>query len=1000
MNSRIFNRLTAGAPLLTVIIACLTLAAIAASGVVLWQLYRTAFAQQRDGLLQTAEHQARLIESVTAFDEDQSLLRGGTPEEGRQNTLEQIRNALRAERNPGLIEEVIGVRDGDAIVFQVSDHLVQENRTVRIPWDDPRYGEPMRRALRGETGTVVGPDYEGKPVLAAYTPLRGLDAGLVIKTPMAAIHTPFLKAAFTGGGIALLAIMGGFGASVLIARAINRQADEREAQHAIMFEQSAVSYLVVENRMIRNVNQRCQQLLGQPKEAIAGARLSEFSPLLQPSGEESEALLRGYFYRAENGEEVQFIWRLLGPNNDPVDCDVVMHPLTIRDKPVIMLSLRDITEELQREQRLAIQESALQSTQNGIVIADAEKEDTPLVWVNQAFCAMTGYDREEVLGKNCRFLQGADRNQSALPKIREAVRDKEPISATLRNYRKDGSQFINSLRIDPIVNDHGVVTHFIGMAQDITASVKQAERLKLFQRVADQSPAAVIITDTKGNIEYVNQRACESSGYSESELIGQNPRIFKSGLNSSRFYEEMWDNLTRGERWTGELINRRKDGETYTEYVYAFPIRGTGGEITHFAAEKEDITLQRQSEAEKAQLSEQLLQLQRIETIGTLAGGIAHDFNNLIGAIRGWSELAQRHANGNENVIKDLSHVLQASDRARDLVQQILTFSRQNETRTATFNFASLVKEMTKLLQSTIPDHVAVNTEIAGGAEAMVSADPAQLQQVVLNLCTNAVYAMKDQASGQLDVRVDLLSEAGAQAARNGDGENFVRLHIKDTGCGMDATTKNRIFEPFFTTKPVGEGTGMGLSVCFGIIRSLGGQISVESELGRGTEFTVLLPTARNQEEESAEPSTARPLPGDDRVLLVDDDEAMVTMAESHLSELGYQVTAFRDSQSALRAINERPGAFDILVTDQVMPRCTGMELVTAYRRMRPNAPAIIMTGYRDSVDLRKLAEIGNLELIAKPYSLSDLTRMIRRRIDLEPPGPESKAPVTNDPER
>jgi len=869
-------------------------------------------------------------------------------------------------------------------------------RRIVVPWSDTARGAPIRRALQGESGILIHPDYQGHPVLAAYPPINRLRSTLIIEKPLREIHSPFIRFALFGGAIALVAISAGVLASFGLAHILARRRRERDARYRVIFENSATSYFIFENAAFTQANQRCGELLGVTAEKLVGHQMSDFSPSEQPDGRESTIELTRYFTRANAGTEVHFLWRLIRRDGQPIDCEVTLHPLVINRRRVVIGSLKDLTETLNQKRRLVIQECALQSTQSGIAIADATQPDAPLVWANNAFLAMTGYSSDEVIGRNCRFLQGSDRDQPGIGEISRALRAKKSVAVTLRNYRKDGSRFINSVRIDPVRNESGVVTHFVGVLEDITRYVEQEQRLQLFQRVADQSPAWIIITDVKGNIQYVNKQACETSGYSRDELMGQNSRILGSGEVASATYAAMWNRLTRGRQWLGEWVNRRKNGERYTESVHAFPIRDGSGKITHLVAQKVDVTEQRKSEAEKTELANQLLHLQRIETIGTLAGGIAHDFNNLVGAIRGWTELAQRHAKGNAQILSDLGHVLVAADRSRDLVEQILTFSRQTDVQTATFDLVSLVSEMVKLLKSTIPKHIDVATEIEI-SEAKVIADPAQIQQVVLNLCTNAAYAMKDQDAGQLKVRLQLRKNRSSPIPGNCNEQNLVQLDVEDNGTGMDAETRARIFEPFFTTKPINEGTGMGLAISFGIVRSVGGQIQVQSQPGEGTRFRVILPHAPQVKRE-AEPVPHRPLPGSERILLVDDDPEMAKMAHCHLSELGYQVTAMQETGEAMKIIKRNPSAFDILVTDQIMPTHSGMDLIREYRRHSAGFPAIVMTGHQDSVDLKKIADLGNVELITKPYSLADLTRMIRRRVEYELPSFRKFADLTSDP--
>ncbi|MDP0498026.1 MAG: PAS domain S-box protein [Verrucomicrobiota bacterium JB024] len=546
----------------------------------------------------------------------------------------------------------------------------------------------------------------------------------------------------------------------------------------------------------------------------------------------------------------------------------------------------------------------------------------------------------------------------------------------------DGSYRRVLIRAQALHDNEGKLTQIVGNVWDIDERWRAEERLRLFQRLTNQSPSCVVLTDPQGNIEYVNDTFCRITGYTREEALGQNPRILKSGRMDKEHYRRLWNTITQGREWHGEFLNKKKNGEYYWERAIIFPIKGRNGAITHFAAAKEDITELKENEVKREELNKQVLQLQRMETIGTLAGGIAHDFNNLLGAIRGWTELAQRHADGNENAMEDLRHVLVATKRARALVEQILTFSRESIGNMIPMDPAMVANEAMNMLRSIIPTTIIIKKNIPEG-QGMIKADPSQFHQVIFNLCTNAAQAMGDDG-GELEVTLSRCTypKAVPDSPAAFPGGDCLCLKVCDTGPGIPKEHLSRIFEPFFTTKPVGEGTGLGLSVVHGIVTAHSGQISVESAPGEGATFLLRFPCIQDNEPAALPEVEEKPRSGSERILLVDDEKEIINVMQRHLTFLGYDVTIFSDSTEASQAFMAAPDEFDILVSDQVMPNLTGLELIENVRRVKKDMPAVIMTGFSRTVSPERIEALGNAKMIMKPYSLTDLTKTIRQLLD------------------
>jgi PAS domain S-box-containing protein len=381
---------------------------------------------------------------------------------------------------------------------------------------------------------------------------------------------------------------------------------------------------------------------------------------------------------------------------------------------------------------------------------------------------------------------------------------------------------------------------------------------------------------------------------------------------------------------------------------------------------------------ERTRLETQLRQAHKIQAIGTLAGGIAHDFNNILGAILGYTELAMQKVARDKVLGGYLQEVLTAGHRAKDLVQQILAFSRQTELKRTPIQFHLLIKEALELLRAVLPSTIALQSVIDPSSGSIL-ADPTQIYQVVLNLCTNAAHAMRDTGGAleillePVDVPADYTSVAAALRAGP-----YVRLTVRDTGHGMAPETMERIFEPFFTTKEVGQGTGMGLAVVHGIITSYGGAITVESTPGQGTTFAVYLPRL-------AEPASATraakesPPGGSEHLLFVDDEVALVHLWQAALEHLGYNVIACTSSLEALDVFRAAPQSFDLVITDYTMPAMTGEVLAHELRRIQPDIPIILCTGFSDTMTAQRAQALGIDGFILKPLMVGDLSLAIRR---------------------
>jgi signal transduction histidine kinase len=388
-------------------------------------------------------------------------------------------------------------------------------------------------------------------------------------------------------------------------------------------------------------------------------------------------------------------------------------------------------------------------------------------------------------------------------------------------------------------------------------------------------------------------------------------------------------------------------------------------------------------EAEKKSLEKQLLHSQKMETIGTLAGGIAHDFNNMLGIIIGSAELALELTQTNDQVGKYLNKILTASGRAEEMVNRLLSFSRLADSEKKPVNFLSVIDESLKLLRSSLPTNVEIRRDLQD-TECSIMANSTQMNQVIINLCNNAAHAM-DKSGGILELKLDnvILDEDQIGYGNLPPGK-YVKLTVADNGHGIDSQIIDRIFDPYFTTKEPGKGTGMGLAMVHGIVKNHGGNIRVTSEVGKGTEFDILFPVIEADVADVSAPSKAVSPKGKERILFVDDEELIADTMKLVMEQLGYRVTAFTRSQSALQEFYAKPYDYDLIITDMIMPEMTGDILSKKIRAVRIDLPIIMSTGYNEKIDAEKAKELGIREIMVKPVRMNVLAKTIREVLDRE----------------
>ncbi len=506
---------------------------------------------------------------------------------------------------------------------------------------------------------------------------------------------------------------------------------------------------------------------------------------------------------------------------------------------------------------------------------------------------------------------------------------------------------------------------------------KNRARLELLSKAVEHAAEAVVVTDKDGNIEYANPIFEKITGYTLAEVKGKNPRILKSGKHDESFYKILWETISNGKVWQGTFINRKKDGTLFHEEGSIAPVKDSNGEISHFVAVKRDIT-------EMLNIELRLNQAYKMEAIGTLAGGIAHDFNNILFPILGYAEMVKQMPDDGELVKMAIDQIYHSGMRAKELVNQILTFSRQDEQVVAPLNLKPLIKESVKFLRSSIPASVDVQLTIDPEYSMKINADATQMHQVIMNLVTNAFQAIPNKV-GKIEISLDsfAVEESHSKYLKLPEG-HYARLTVSDTGIGIPRENINRIFEPYYTTKAKGEGTGLGLAVVHGIVKKCQGNVFIYSDEGRGSRFTVYLPAVENcgDKRASGDKSETIPRGKGETILLVDDEKEVLQMEKMMLERLGYNVITLFDSIKALSIIEKDLHRFDLVITDMTMPQVTGIDIARKVKSIESTFPVIICTGLVDDVDIALSHEMSIGAILSKPIQLAELARTIRRVLD------------------
>jgi PAS domain S-box-containing protein len=771
--------------------------------------------------------------------------------------------------------------------------------------------------------------------------------------------------------------------SPLRAKAEKRHRTNKEEENILFFDHSLDLLCIIGfDGYFKRVSPSFSKTLGWTTEELLAKPFMDFV-----HADDREATSREAKVQATGKDAIRFENRYLCRDGSCRWISWSSRPLT--DKGLSIGVGRDITEHKRTEAALRESEAFYRTVARNFPDGAIYVFDRDLRFLVADGQAMTtlGYSREDVEGRTIREICDDETCRVAEERYRRVLAGESLHFDTPFRGRVFSSAYV------PIRNELGAVIAGMVVSHDVTDRIRIEEELKrshddLERRVSERTAEVnrmaaavenategIIITDLSWNIDYVNPAFTRYSGYTAEDVAGREMRFLRSKNADWGVYDRQRTAALAGQPYVTQYAIRKKDGSDLTVESAISSVKGGKGEIKNFIVVWRDVT-------DQLLLEEQLRQAHKMEAIGTLAGGIAHDFNNMLAVILGNAELALDEIDDRtEGLGYQLEQILKASKRARELVKQILTFSRKTRGQKKPLKLIPLVKETTELLRGSLINTIDIELDISVDSDTILG-DLSQIQQVLMNLATNAAHAMREDG-GVLTIALSeaTFGEKDPKPDRDIQPGRYIVATVRDTGTGISMDVRDRIFEPFFTTKEAGQGTGMGLAVAFGIVKNHGGAITVQSKAGKGSTFRVFLPSHGGVLDE--EPAKRGSLPrGDEKVLVVDDEDSVVEVASETLKRLGYHVTTAASGAEAWNKFKDSPQGFDLVITDHIMPNLTGMRLAEKMLAVRSSLPIILFTGYSETVSAEEAKAAGISEFLMKPIDARQLAETVRRVLD------------------
>ncbi len=676
----------------------------------------------------------------------------------------------------------------------------------------------------------------------------------------------------------------------------------------------------------------------------------------------------------------------------PVECSGTI--IELEGDSYILGTVRDISGRKQAEEQQQKTESILQLITDNIsdVVWMFDLKEQRYSYISPSVEQMRGHSPEQAMGMSMEETLTPDSYQKALKRISLLVASPETINKNLeiielQQCHADGRVLDIEIAARLIRDAEGNPASLAGITRDITArkiaEKKLQEEKEKFRSLFEHITDYVLILKAHNNdlvITDMSESACHYHGYTRNELLGQSISFLDlTGYNEKQKRESLRF-LQSGQTYPFETVHRRKDGTTFPVGAAIKQIEIDGE--PHLFAIEHDLTMRKKAEAERNELEQQLRQKYKMEAVGLMAGGIAHNFNNNLAIILGNLELIKMRTSADAKLGEYLDNATIGVHRSRTLVQQIMTYSRQNTHRKTPIQPALVIEETCKLLRSTMPTSVELEFHSSSLPEMAIQADSTRIQEALLNLCNNAVHAMNEKGTLTISLHTTHLDMADIPAQFDCQPGLFAELTIKDTGSGMTPEIIDKIFDPFFTTKDVDEGTGMGLATVLGIVEQHEGLIKVASEPGEGTTFALYFPVAEAGHQQPDLQAVSSLPRGSERLLLIDDDKMLAHVNATMLSEMGYQVEVENSSVKALERFRNEGNPFDLVITDQTMPEITGAELAQEIRNLYPDLPIILCTGYSNKITDKDAERLGLAAFCMKPLDMPELLKIVRSALD------------------
>lgn len=625
----------------------------------------------------------------------------------------------------------------------------------------------------------------------------------------------------------------------------------------------------------------------------------------------------------------------------------------------------DITERKQAEEALKESEIRFKNLSNltfeGILIHNKGVA----IDLNESLTRILGYTREELIGENvAKLCIVQDYHETIFQNI--AKKYAKPYE--VMGIKKDGTHFPVEIEARDIKSNN---SEFRVIAiRDITERKKAEEANARLLRAIEQADETIVITDVEGTIQYVNPAFEKITGYSAEEAIGQNPKVLKSDQHDDAFYKNMWEELSRGNRWSGEIINKKKDGTLYVENTVISPVFDSQGIIVNYVAAKNDIT-------EIKRLQELESRAERLETAGTIAGQVAHDFNNLLAPLMAYPEFIREELPRNHPTLKYLDQIEKAAQKIADINQQLLTLGRRGHYNQDVLNLNTIIRQSVKDM-GRLADNVTCETDLDSDLMNIL-AGGSQIHRVISNLLCNAVDAL--QGIGYINIKTEnyYADDVSGSYVHVPKGE-YVKLTISDTGCGISDDIVQKIFDPFFSTKVSDKqhGSSLGLSVVDAVVKDHNGYLDLKTRSGKGTSFYIYFPTTRKSSDEDYSDKISG---GSETILIVDDDDIQRDVSTQILKRLGYEVNSVESGEKAIEFLRESPQ--DLLMLDMIMPG--GIDGVETYKQIieiNPNQKAIIVSGFSESDRVKVAQDLGAGAFVKKPLTKKAVAVAVRTELD------------------